>query len=223
MAQPVLGNVYKTRFFCYDSNLTQVCINTVYLQVAVSPGIGTMSEQSMCDAVSLAFSAYYVDYLTITAVYYGCSMQLVNPVPATEPIPLFSRVGTHAGAVAGNPLPLQVSGVITIKTAFAGRHYRGRIYPGFLPASYSDATGAALPVMVTNMTLLANALQSTIAYTSGANIVNLFAVLRSAVQVLVPPAPKTVFYSPITSALPVQRFATQRRRGQYGRINSPPF
>lgn len=56
--------------------------------------------------------------------------------------PVFTSTGTPlAGGGTGDPLPLSVASVVTLRTALAGRSFRGRTYlTGFTEAA-NDATG----------------------------------------------------------------------------------
>jgi|SRR5215831_13318747 len=108
-----------------------------------------------------------------------------------------SGVGV-SGTGSGDALPLQVSYCVTIRTALAGKRYRGRYYQFGLTESSNDTNGAPLTASVTTCVAFVNAIGSVL---SGNGLTP--AVLSRAGNVA----------TPWTSA--VQRsttWATQRRR-----------
>jgi len=74
---------------------------------------------------------------------YGQKCQRVWPVPRT--VGTYSSGNAGAGAVSENSLPSEVTAVVKLKTAFAGRKYRGRMYMAGVPVTFetdSLITGA---------------------------------------------------------------------------------
>lgn len=67
-----------------------------------------------------------------------------------------SAAAAVPGTGAGNPLPNEVAAVVTLRTALAGRRYRGRAYLGGFIVGENDATGRIVAglntAMVTFMT-----------------------------------------------------------------------
>lgn len=215
------GDVYKIRAFCYDTPLTQVCINSIY-HVITGVGAGsTVLQDSYLSAISALFGAWYKPLMGATAGYRGASLQLVSGA-LPYPVPITSITGNGAGTAAGNNLPLQVSYVVSLPTALSGKHYRGRIYPGFPPASFSDVNGAMnAGGQAAIATFAANFLGATSITITGYTITGLWAV-RAFIKGH-PPAPNVIAYNSVTTPIGQPRWATQRRRGQYGRINNLPF
>lgn len=58
-------------------------------------------------------------------------------------LPEYSSAVNQAGSVAGDPLPPQTALCVTLRTAFAGRSFRGRIYLPGAAESANDNTGKA--------------------------------------------------------------------------------
>lgn len=89
----------------------------------------------------------YVPYLHTTAAFAGIQLRDLR----TANMPYVSSTGAAtAGTGAGSALPPGVSIPITLRTASAGRGFRGRIYlPGLDSASLVAGTGAILPAAVT--------------------------------------------------------------------------
>ena len=63
------------------------------------------------------------------------------------------------GTAAGAPLPPQTCMVITLRTASAGRAFRGRIYLGGLSTAAQDTTGHIVTTVAANAVAFVNAIQ----------------------------------------------------------------
>lgn len=56
--------------------------------------------------------------------------------------PVFTSTGTPlSGGGTGDPLPLSVASCVTLRTALAGKHFRGRVYLAGMTEAANDATG----------------------------------------------------------------------------------
>lgn len=89
----------------------------------------------------------YVPYLHTTASFVGVQLRDVR----SPNLPFVASTGAAtAGTGAASALPPGVSLPITLRTANAGRGFRGRIYlPGLDSATLVAATGAVLPAAAT--------------------------------------------------------------------------
>jgi len=148
----------------------------------------------------------------------GSSIQVVTTPPYSAL--LYSSQGAGNGTMTLDPLPTQVTGMISRRTDFAGRAYRGRIYMPFPTKTGSDTNG--LPT-ITYTTLLSNYVAGVeppagITLTSAGKSILLDPVLRHK------PRPAAPADTQITGHEYPLKFATQRRRGSYGKANfSPPM
>lgn len=160
------------------------------------------------------------DLLQNVAQYRGVMVQKIFPLPV-EPR-TFSNTNAGVGTAGIVGLPAQVSGIIHITGEIAGRGGRGRFYMPF-PAVNDNAQGVADLAHPTSMGV-GN-------YVSRlSNIVNNF---MTVIVAGTPPDTATLepaLYNRKTHA--TQRFiakiievewATTRRRGAFGRPNTPPF
>lgn len=77
------------------------------------------------------------------------------PLPPT--VPVANATAPGAGQAAVPSLPTEVAAVITKKTSFAGRKYRGRVYVGGIPNT-GVANSQLVAAQMTNMNTLAAAL-----------------------------------------------------------------
>jgi len=197
MANVVPGSILRHVVIC--TNTPQQSANVRHWRV-VSVGATPRSEQYVCDSLSQTFAAYYKLCMPILATYRGSTLQTVNPALT---VPVSSILGRGAGSVGGDTLPPQVAGLISFKTAFAGRAFRGRMYIPF--PSETDNTVAGIPsaAYLINLQNLGNAFASTLLVGPGGDQVTLEPVLYRA-------APLQV--TTITSAMARPAWATQRRR-----------
>lgn len=78
--------------------------------------------------------------------------------------PEFRGTGAAAaGTAVGDPLPVQVATCITLRTAMAGRSFRGRVYLGGFAESENDTTGLSLAATNTAALAFLNAVDAAMA------------------------------------------------------------
>lgn len=116
--------------------------------------------------------------------------------------------GVVSGANAADPLPLQIANVVTLRTAFAGRSFRGRVYLcGYTEAN--NTPGGVLSSVTAGVAFI-TAIKAALVASS----LDLGVLSRPAPQL---PVPRAGFITPVTSI--VSRDAvwdTQRRRAVPG-------
>lgn len=215
MANITVNSYYKHRTFCYQGN--QVGINVRYLKIVTAAGV-PVTETAFITTLDTLFATLYKPWLSTTGTYVGSDIQ---DITGTLPFPV--QVGSNAnngpGTQAGQPLPAQVSGLIKTQTMFTGRGYRGRCYIPF-PASQWVQTGPP-PVVsaagIAVLTAIADATFGTLPLTVAGNVITYQWLLRHG---NLPGVLGT--YTPLINAIPVNSWATQKRRGDYGRTNPMP-
>lgn len=99
---------------------------------------GGVTDYEAVAALSAAFATKMKACMSQDAEYQGISMKRLSPNP-TDPVT--STVSAGAGASAFAVLPLQSSGLIALKSGFAGRSKRGRTYVPFPSEGFNDANG----------------------------------------------------------------------------------
>ena len=138
---------------------------------------------------------------------------------------LYPMIGTEASAGVGlsGPiaLPKQTCGVITKITDYAGGGGRGRMYAPFPAIDATELTGGSQP-LARHTGLLGNIANAFMTVTpvngAGGGSLQLVPVLRYSIK----PGPTTHGYRDITGFRVRSKWGTQRKRGDYGRANSPP-
>lgn len=205
MAELFVNDIWRLRAFCGLQN--QTAINVLHFRVVASTG-GGVTDQFAVTTLSLLLEDEYKALLCSAATFKGLNLQRVSPTPATAPV---SEVGNSGpGLVTGDPLPKQVCGVITFKTAFAGRKFRGRIYSPFPSETDNDADSTPINTYVTRLATLGTQFISEIQLNDGTNTSNIrFGVFHRA----------TTTIDNIVTRFANDRWGTQRRRGDYGRTN----
>lgn len=161
-------------------------------------------------ALNTIINPLYKAILSSSATYRGVAVRRVSPLPLTSEA--MDAFGSGTGSVTGDLLPKQTCGVITLRTALAGRRYRGRFYAAF-PGEI-DNTAASVPgaTYLTNLAALAAALIAQRTVTNGAGNSVLDPVIFHR---------RVPGYDNITSQVTRAIWGTQRRRGDYGRPNPP--
>jgi hypothetical protein len=203
-----VGNILKFSVWCVDGG--QAAVNAYYFNVVAVTG-SPATDQDAGDVFINNISASIKAIINANASFNGVVTQRVFPLPLTADV--FSVTGAGVGTGGSPALPKQCSGLVSWYTALAGRAKRGRSYIPF-PSSTMD-TGDGVPTAgyVTLLGTHSTAVNTSTAVSVGGRGATLG-------QVLFHRATNT--FDVITSKLPRAQWATQRRRGAYGRPNSSP-
>lgn len=211
MALFALNQIWQLRVACYITG--QAAINTFHYKVGALNG--APKDVDVIDVFDNALAPLYKTLLNANAHYRGVSLSRVFPAPRTKPV--VRVVNDGPGVVAGDLLPSQVCGIISATTDFAGPKYRGRAYIPF-PGEVDNLVGAVpTATYVASAQLLANKVFGQwlgIGLVAGVNDVTLDPVIfhrTGATSDL------------ITGSKSKAAWATQRKRGAYGRLNPIPF
>lgn len=199
---------YEFKTYCIQGD--QISINVGNYLVASLTGAG-LTDQELADAFGTDASFRYKGWLNSVAQYVGCSVRNLS-VPLSPAVT--STNGAGSGSATGDPLPRQVSGLIHVETATGGRTGKGRKYVGFGTEQWNGTDG--------NLTLggffvldsVANLWGLPKAYAVGLRITGLQPCVRNRVS---------GNFTPIIKSHPDDRWATQKRRGSFGRQNPIPF
>lgn len=200
-----VGDILQVTFLCRFGD--QVGLNVRHYRVSAQT-LNPPTFQATADALSTIFGPLYRDCLSDKAVYGLTRVQKIRPTPPT--LPIESAIGFGAGNRPGDPLPKQVSGLISLRTMFAGRAFRGRAYIPFPDEQANDATAVPTPGYIIAITALGSAMIMSRTVVEGANSWTLDPIIFNRVSggftVLLAHQERTVW-------------ATQRRRGSFGASN----
>ena len=149
---------------------------------------------------------------TSGATYRGTGVQIIQPLPRLQEV--HSTANQGPCVVAGGPLPTQTSGIISLYTNLAGRSGRGRVYVPFPSTNNLDANGH--PDI-----LYGPPLSNLAAYLIAGQTVPTLGGSANLVPVIYHRS--TGGTTDLTMSVIHNKWATQRRRGDYGRTNVQPF
>lgn len=215
MANIAVGNFYKHRTYCYAGD--QVSINTRYFTIVLITG-SVVTEQSLTNALDTVLAALYKPALFNSASYIGSDIQNITGAKP-YPIQTFTNSNQGAGTGGASTQGSQVSGLITLRTAYTGKGYRGRAYIPFPSAVFS--TTSSPPTMTSAYATLLDAIANqttggTVVTAGGTNVGLGWLIAHSQ-----PPAVRGTYTAVLSGSCGVA-WATQKRRGDYGRTNPVP-
>ena len=202
------GNFYQVRVLAVLA--PQIALNVFHYDVTATTGTGATEAQ-----IALAFdnllAAAYKAVMANPATYRGVGTKKVYPTQGLESISI-ANVGVGTGGA--NTLPFQTAALLHIQTALAGRKGRGRAYLPFPPVAGATAGGEMAAGYVALCDAVGTALKTGVTAGGGGNT-NTFTLGVYHRQ--------TSAMDLWTSVACMAKWATQRRRGDYGRPNVAPF
>jgi len=208
MARPAADDFWTVRVACITED--QAAINVLNYKIGTVVG-GGVTDADAAATFDALFAPLYKALLSEEAEYYGVAVQRFFPTPRTVAIPIVASRG--AGSVTGDMLPGQVSGIISLVTDFAGRKYRGRMYIPF-PGEADNVDHIPTSSYETRLNSLAVAVVTPVVVTAGGDS----AEFRPQIY-----HRGTSTSDSITGSNSKRLWATQRRRGDFGQRNMPPF
>lgn len=204
-----IGDIYRVTAWCYFQE--QAGLNVLHYQVTGEQG-GTLTPALVATQFGSQNGPLYRQVLASTASYIGCTSQRIVPKPPS--LLATSTTSAGAGLVAGDVLPKQTAGIISFYTLNAGRRYRGRAYVPFPGEADNVADSTPSPTYVTMIGQLGLSLKG-MNVTSGGLTATLALVIYHRDLLI-----GTLVQGHVTKKL----WATQRRRGDFGRTNADtPF
>jgi hypothetical protein len=207
--QLAINDVVQLQVVCADGS--QAAFNTYHYQVT-GVGVAVATLEDMIINFSALVAPKYKVMLYNGATYDGIIGQVISPLPLLARV-LYDAdggVGT-AGAIG---LPKQTSGLIRFQTNFAGPGFRGRAYIPFPSATSNQADGVPTNAYNANGLVLADALKNFIAVSNGGRTATVqMGLFRRAGSI----------FTPIVSDGAAANWATQKRRGDFGRPNLAPL
>lgn len=204
-----LNDKYEIKTYCLATD--QIGINVRHYLVNSISG-GGLTDQELANALSTIFGLSFSPWLPTGTGFAGVTVQNLSTVPL--PSPTASNNGGIAGSCTGVPLPRQTSGLIHLRTETPGRHGRGRVYVPFPCTTWNAADGTVTPAGRAVMDALRIHWGQGIVVNAGIRVTALGPAVRNRV---------TGVFTPIVSSSVDARWATQRRRGSFGRKNESPF
>lgn len=202
-----INNVVRLTIVTRDDE--QVAMMTPH---AVVTGVGgaPATDQDVADYMDAGLEVLLKPLMAADAEYRGLIVQKIYPAPKAAFVDSngFAGIGT-AGAVS---LPRQSAGLISLRTALAGPANRGRMYVPFPSVTDNATDGVPTAGYVTKLNSFASNL---IAGLATVNVGGRTAALQLVIW------HRTLNnWTPVTTYQSSALWATQRRRGSYGRANT---
>jgi len=189
----------------------QAAVNTLYYSVL---SVGTPAA-TVADFLTNWNTTCVADYLALIsndATFKGEQARQVNRVPlfVMEELVTSAGPGTDASAAMGT----QLCGLISYRSANAGPKFRGRLYLPFPAIDANTVDGVPTTTYRNNVAAFT---------TAAVGVTNISAGGRTATlqQGIYHRSSRTI--TPIVSAAIVPKWATQKRRGAFGRPNVSPI
>lgn len=206
------GDLVKFSVWCTDGN--QAAVNTYYFGVNTVAG-GGVTDLVAAQEFEAIFAPGYKLCLNNNAVFNGVQCQILRNGGAF--IAQNSNALTGAGTGGAISLPRQVSGLISWKTDKAGQKNRGRSYLPFFSTTSDVGDGSMNAGTQANVVAIANLLVALGTLGTGGVTSHFIFSLKHG-------APKNVqpLADPIISGSVKPQWATQRKRGFFGRPNVSP-
>lgn len=204
-----LSDVIELRLFSKFQN--QVAVNV--LHYIVTEVTNTFNLGDIAISADNHFVAVMKAVIAAAARWEGVYVQRIHPLPITAPAWFTATAGV--GSQIGDVLPKQTSGLIKKITLVASRSTRGRMYVPFPTEDSNDADSSPSGPYSALLGALATALRAPLEIpTPGGADGILTPVVWSR---------KTRTPQEVVSTIAHGAWATQRRRGDFGRENQLPF
>lgn len=205
----LFNSIWQVVFYCTLG--VQTALNVRHYRVQSISGAGS-DVTNFQGALNSTWADAYKAWLGTDSTFYGLGVRMLLP---TKTIEFFSSAAQGPGLAGVNDEGAQVAGCLTLNTGFAGRRFRGRIYPPFPGHDITLPPFGLTGGGVTALTNLGDAAMTTLPFGGLTDNVDMQPILMDNL--------KTVSRGAIISYRPNNKLATQRRRGAYGRPNPPPF
>lgn len=209
MAYPVADDLcIEIAMYCATSD--QAGINT--LRFRTTDSAGTVSLQDVADWWSTMAATYYKPMISSDASYLGCSVRNLTTLPLE--IAWWAQNGAGVGTM-GDLLPAQLAALVSMRTLRAGPSGRGRHYIPFPGVGAIGANGVLDGDYAADVELWRIWATADHTFTDGGDTVTLTPGLWALPTSL-------LTFLPFVDSSVATGFATQRRRGYFGRKNALP-
>jgi len=155
--------------------------------------------------------------------YRGVQAQIISPVPPFQAlfVEAFSITGATNGTGGAFVQATQVCGLISYQTDKARQSQRGRCYVAFPSQQLDSGGGSPDATYITRLGTLASDMIAGLSVSAGGRTATLVRVLlhgkdKNGNQIV-------PFITPITGSKQSELWATQKRRGNFGRTNVSPI
>jgi len=205
------GDCFALRAWTVLGN--QAAVNTWNFNASAVSG-AIVTDQDVCTNFDAAIDTLYKNTMPPTATYRGVQFYFTKKTGGL-PNYVFSTANAGPGIVGTTPAPRQSAGILQYEGFLRGPKHRGRVFIPFPAVDQMDADGSPLASYVTFLDSFATLLLSPITVTSGAGSVSL--------NWIIPHKGSPFTFDFVLTARGVKKFATMKKRGDYGRVNTSPI
>lgn len=203
-----VGDTLEVRFF--SSWGDQAGVNVRHFRIVTVTGT-ELTHFQIASQLSTRFHNLFKALMHTSAEFRGVGVKRISPgAPTAEATNALDR---GPGTRTGDPLPPQISGLLSLRTALAGPRNRGRMYLPFPGETDSTSAGRPSATYVAALSAVADNLVPAFNLIVGLQIVELQSVIRRRTPFVI---------TDVTNILTRDRWATQRRRGDFGAQNVLP-
>jgi len=202
------GDKFEIVTYCRVAQ--QTALNVLMYRMSAVAG-DAPTEQQIVTAFTAYIKPYYAAILSGECEFLGCSLRLATTKPFGG---YYYSQNIAFGDFTAPVMAKQTTGIISWRTALGGRPGRGRSYIPFPAETANETPGIPRTDYMTSIDALAGKLRTT-----GAMVFQGADTLTLVLQVY-HKQPHT--FTDVTHYVTPRKWATQRRRGDYGRVNQPP-
>jgi hypothetical protein len=210
---PTIGKVIKVTTVARINGQSGEMTSAVQVSTIVGSGV----------SLTVIAGKFLANYQTAIAnmnatqvVLNGVVCELLNSVTGRVSQSVILTDNVTTGLVAGDTAPTQVAVIVRKVTGFAGRSERGRLFVPFVPDDKLNANGELIPPFGAVCAGLCNIIFGPDSITVGPDTTSWIPVLLHKTPPLTP-----ISFTLIDSFSGTERLGTQRRRGDYGKLNAP--
>lgn len=219
MATPINDADYvQVRAWTKDGD--QASVQRMWYICDGTTGAGA-TDQQVADQLEALLAPLYKPIINNRASWAGLEVQVLSlGVWHAE---VNSVVHAGSGTGGADALPKQTAGLVGWKTPRGGRAYRGRMYLPFPSVSHDTGDGVPTAAYVTAASTLTDNWLTDNFFGTGGDSVTLRPIIKHGPTKGDPPVPPVSPWTLITVGVTNNKWATQRRRGAYGRVNNSPI
>jgi len=206
---PDLNDIVEVKVYCKTT--TQLSVNVRHFVCIDKQGTGAPASSILTYYKEL-LAPLYKALMSVGAEYRGLSLQKISPAPIAALA--FDDGEQGVGDVGGDPLPGQVCGILTFRSNLAGRANRGRMFVPFPSETDNDADQTPIDGYIVRLSELGDAFIGADEIGGGGNTVQLQSIVLHRVS---------MSGTALITWKANNKWATQRRRGSYGRPNESPL
>lgn len=194
----------------YCTQDDQAALNVLHLKCTATVG-GPFTESDVANAIAAYYTSRYVGLLNNNAYFNGVTLRRwLSPGWGAY----YYKALRVQGLAGADALPRQDAGIISWRTPISGRRGRGRSYVPFPAEADNDTTAIPGATYMSNLASLANRIITTGALViTGANVATFNLVIYSR---------DLGTFEQVDHFVTPRKWATQRRRGSFGRPNRIP-